>query len=153
MLTLLCFCVEDEVATASVSTYNSARSFEAADFTGQVLPPPAVDFTAQALASSSTTSSPATSTQSATVKREWDFTGQVLPHEQASLVGKTESLSVGSHSRARNLSDEADVTRRTAELVACLSFYCGRYAPWCYFPYVCTSPYATPVFPECQITQ
>ena len=111
------FCIEDDVAIASVSTHNSARSFEAADFTGQVLPPPAVDFTAQALASGSTMSSPA-STQSATVKREWDFTGQVLPHEQASLVRKTEALNVDSHFRAQNVSDEADVTRRTAELVA-----------------------------------
>ena len=95
----------------------------AVDFAGQVLPPPAVDFTMQALTSSSTMPSPA-STLSATVKKEWDFTGQVLPHEQPHLVRKTESLSVGSWTRAEKVPERADVTRRNAELVAYISLHC-----------------------------
>ena len=111
---LLCSCIEDEVATASASAHNSTRGLKPTDFTSQMLPPPTVDFTSQSLTVSSSAS-----TRSVTVKREWDFAAQVLPTEQASLVRKTESLSLGSsHTRTRNVSDEADVTRRTTELVA-----------------------------------
>lgn len=123
-LTLLCFCIEDDVATASVSTHNSTRGLKPTDFTSQVLPSPTVDFKGQALTASSSAS-----TRSATVKKEWDFTAQALPTEQASLVRKTESLSLGSsHTRSRNVSDEADVTRRTSELVA---WICLHHWPYC----------------------
>ena len=106
-----------------MSTHHSGSGLNTMDFAGQVLPPPGVDFATQALTSISTTPSPA-GMLSATVKKEWDFTGQVLPHEQPNLVRKTESLSVGSRTQTEIVPERADVTRRNAELVAYISLHC-----------------------------
>lgn len=140
-------CVEAEVTPAPVTARKSTRGIQVVDFNSQVLPtaassssdtsrvvlPPAVDFTAQALTTGSSASSSA-STLSATVKRDVDFASQVLPGEQASLVQKTESLAVGIARTSTGKSQEADMTRRTAELVACICIHCpglSRYTMSC----------------------